>query len=474
MQRPSSIPISQTQAVAAPPGQRNHPEEHAYGAPLGTHRYPPLQGDPPNINHVPKNQTLKANITIATLNMNGFAAPSRNMTGIEKWSAMYQTMKENKIAVLALQETHLDDNLLHSVNKCFGKRLTIINSSLSENPRVSAGVAFVINRALVAPKDAVTTELIKGRAMALQFKWHNDDNILLINVYAPNDRNAHPAFWETIDTKCRSKGLRKLDMMLGDFNVTEELIDRAPAHLDDTDAIAALRNLRQCLSLEDSWHHTFPHDRCFTFRATNNQQAIKSRLDRIYTSENAGKASYDWKICQTSVPTDHWLVSTKYAPAHAPYIGQGQWTMQIPELKNDKLMERIIDQGMTLQTDLNAQGEEMQAENTHNPQTLWKEFKRDIVSIAKKHCHESRRNLTKKICEVKRDLNNMARNMEIDTNNNVRVNEAYLSSKLATLKHIQARDRKDDMRAVGTNHSEVLGGAWSAMNKDRKPRDLLN
>ncbi|KAF8258281.1 Endonuclease/exonuclease/phosphatase [Lactarius quietus] len=232
-------------------------------------------------------------------------------------------MKENKIAVLALQETHLDNNLLHSVNKCFSKRLIVINSSLPENPRVSAGVAFVIKRALVAPKDAVMMELIKGRAMALQFKWHNDDDILLINVYAPNDRNAHPAFWEMIDTKRRSKGLRKLDMMLGDFNMTEELIDRAPAHLDDTDAIAALRNLRQCLSLEDSWRHAFPHDRCFTFRATNNQQAIKSRLDRIYTSENAGKASYDWKICLTSVPTDHWLVLTKYAPAHTPYIGQG-------------------------------------------------------------------------------------------------------------------------------------------------------
>ena len=54
------------------------------------------------------------------------------------------------------------------------------------------------------------------------------------------------------------------DMMLGDFNVTEELIDRALAHLDDTNAIIALQNLCQCLGLEDSWHHAFPHERPFT------------------------------------------------------------------------------------------------------------------------------------------------------------------------------------------------------------------
>ena len=54
-------------------------------------------------------------------------------------------MKENKLAILALQETHLDNDLLQSVNECFGKHLTIVNSNLPENPRSSAGVAFVIN-----------------------------------------------------------------------------------------------------------------------------------------------------------------------------------------------------------------------------------------------------------------------------------------------------------------------------------------
>ena len=156
--------------------------------------------------------------------MNGYASPTLNMTGIDKWSAIYQTMKVNKLAVLALQETHLDNTLLHSIHDCFGKRLTIINSSLPVNPRTSAGVAFVINRSLIAPKEMTTMELIEGRALAIKFKWHNNEDILLLNVYAPNNKSEHPDFWESVDTKHRAKGLRRPDLMMGDFNLTEDPI----------------------------------------------------------------------------------------------------------------------------------------------------------------------------------------------------------------------------------------------------------
>ena len=405
--------------------------------------------------------------------MNGYASPTLNMTGIDKWSAIYQTMKVNKLAVLALQETHLDNTLLHSIHDCFGKRLTIINSSLPVNPRTSAGVAFVINRSLIAPKEMTTTELIEGRALAIKFKWHNNEDILLLNVYAPNNKSEHPDFWESVDTKRRAKGLRRPDLMMGDFNLTEDPIDRSPPHLDDTSAIAALRNLRQCLGLEDSWRHAFPHNRCFTYRANNNGQAIKSRLDRIYTSKNATKATYDWKIVQTAVPTDHWMVSTKYAPSHAPFIGKGRWTMQVTATKSDSLMDRVIDRGMTLQKDLKNLNHTEAQNNDRAPQTLWANFKRDVTKIAKKHSAESRGKLTRKMSNLETEIKNLARHPEFDTNNNLRANEAFLAKELETLKRIEARDRKDELRAVVTNHGEVLGGIWSGMNKDRKPRDLL-
>ena len=115
--------------------------------------------------------------------------------------------------------------MLLSIDKCFGKRLSIVNSKLPGNPRVSARVAFVINRSLVAPQNLEATALIEGHALAIKLKWHGNEEILLINVYAPNDKSAHPDFWETIDAKRRSKGLRRPEILLGDFKVTEEPID---------------------------------------------------------------------------------------------------------------------------------------------------------------------------------------------------------------------------------------------------------
>ena len=461
------------QATAPPPGQRDQNRERTYGAPLGTHRYPPLQGAPPNAGVMPKHQNLKANINIASLNVNGYAAPASSMSGIEKWSMIYQAMKENKIAVMAIQETHLDDNLIHSIGQCFGKRLDIINSQIPTNPRTSAGVAFVINKNLIEPKEIEKKELIEGRALAIKFKWHENDEIVLINVYAPNNRTRHPEFWEKIDTERRAKGLRRPDMMLGDFNLTEDPIDRAPAHLDDINAIEALRNLRQCLGMKDTWRHAYPNERSFTYRANVNDQNIMSRLDRIYTSDLIANLTFDWKIRQTSVPTDHWMVSTKYAPAQAPYIGKGRWTLQTTELKNKDLMTKITSRGRQLTKDLQRWENDQRQRDTENPQTLWATFKGDLAKIAKKHCAKTRGKLANKIRAVEKNMKSIRGNPDIDVNNAIRANEAYLANELKRLESIRARDKKDDLRAVITNHGEVLGGVWTSINKDRKPRDLL-
>ena len=131
---------------ATPQSIQTEPHERsAYGAPLGTHRYPPTPGVPVNENPAQKIRTQKANINIASLNVSGFASPTNSMNGIEKWSSIYQTMKENKIAILALQETHLNNDILQAINMCFGKRIQILNLQLPTNPSTSAGVAFVIN-----------------------------------------------------------------------------------------------------------------------------------------------------------------------------------------------------------------------------------------------------------------------------------------------------------------------------------------
>ena len=88
---------------------------------------------------------------------------------------------------------------------------------------------------------------------------------------------------------------------------------------------------------------------------------------------------------QTSVPTDHWIVATKYAPNSAPFIGKGRWTWQTSSLKSKELVDLLVEKGHTLHKDL----WELKVKNTphelENPQTLWKKFKNDICTIMVKH-----------------------------------------------------------------------------------------
>ncbi|KAH9032368.1 Endonuclease/exonuclease/phosphatase, partial [Lactarius deliciosus] len=264
----------------------------------------------------------KANINIATLNINGFTTPSHQMNGIEKWSAINRTLNTYKIAILAVQETHLDNERIQNILACFGRKIDIIASHNPMNPRASAGVAFVINKSIIAPKTYKMVELIPGRAISLNIKWHGSEETTLINIYAPNNKTEHPNFWGELNRERITHRAPQPNFLLGDFNITEDPIDRAPIHQDNQNAIEALHDLWHNLDLEDAWRHMNPKEHCFTYQANANGV----RLDRIYVKRQQTNLTFDWKIGPTPVPTDHWIIVTKFAPSNSPLLGKGCWT----------------------------------------------------------------------------------------------------------------------------------------------------
>jgi exonuclease III len=165
------------------------------------------------------------------------------MMGIDKWSSINCTINENQIAILALQETHMDQALMQDVLSCFRKRLEIVHLQHLTNPCATVGVAFIINKALIKPREYKMYKLQEGRVIALKVKWLENEETTLVNIYTPNNRAEHPAFWEMIETRTRVLNLCRPDFMLGDFNLTEENINRAPARQDDLSAIEVLRLL---------------------------------------------------------------------------------------------------------------------------------------------------------------------------------------------------------------------------------------
>ncbi|KAG1818839.1 hypothetical protein EV424DRAFT_1347535 [Suillus variegatus] len=59
--------------------------------------------------------------------------------------------------------------------------------------------------------------------MALKIKWHNNDNLTILNVYAPNNTMQHPEFWGKINEKWQEKNLPHPDFMLGDVKIQQLL-----------------------------------------------------------------------------------------------------------------------------------------------------------------------------------------------------------------------------------------------------------
>ncbi len=270
----------------------------------------------------------RANICIAMLNMNGAAAPSERMDHIDKWSTVNSMIRNNKIAILALQETHLDQNKLDDVKRCFGRNLDIHNSSNPNNLRGIAGVAIVLNKVLIAPKKIRFSILIEGRTIMIRINWSETEEVTIVNIYAPTNRQLQPPFWTQLDTERRRKRLPKPDFLLGDFNVTEEAIDCSPPKDNKRAVVEALRALRITWNVQDQWHHDNPNGRIFTHSHTNGRKHEHARLDRIYTAKKHDCWLFEWKANQLEVPTDHSVVSVKFAPKDAPLIGNGRWRHQ--------------------------------------------------------------------------------------------------------------------------------------------------
>jgi exonuclease III len=200
----------------------NNESQNTTGSPSVT----PHQQTPTNHReHNQKNQhRTQASIRITTLNMNGCYTNHESRTTFKKWAEINATIKKEKIAILTLQETHLDQEVVNNLHSIYKKWFDIHNSKLETAPRTSARVAFILNKELIDPASVEIMELIAGRAIALKIRW-KDLTTTMINIYAPNQRCDNQSFWKELESRWVRTSLPKPDFVLGNFNLTEELIN---------------------------------------------------------------------------------------------------------------------------------------------------------------------------------------------------------------------------------------------------------
>jgi exonuclease III len=141
----------------------------------------------------------------------------------------------------------------NQVDSLFTKQLLVYNSPDPDCPNSSAGVVIIINKELINPDATKATGLIPGYTIHVSITWQNSLHLSLINIYAPTTPSKHPAFWTPLKDACTSHATPHPDLLLGDFNITDNPIDRTPTHPDANTTIQALQDFSNHLNLIDQW-----------------------------------------------------------------------------------------------------------------------------------------------------------------------------------------------------------------------------
>src|SRR5882724_6356105 len=156
----------------------------------------------------------KKGITLASWNIRGKNDSSHN----SKWPRIARIMRIKRIAILAIQESRTTEEDTAQIEAVVPKIKIITNGQYSSK----MGVAFAINKDLVDENNLQHEIMIPNRASKLRVRWGDNQELTLINTYAPNDEEKKYFFKKLTSNKHKDL------CVMGDFNCVESDIDRSP------------------------------------------------------------------------------------------------------------------------------------------------------------------------------------------------------------------------------------------------------
>ncbi|KII84252.1 hypothetical protein PLICRDRAFT_73789, partial [Plicaturopsis crispa FD-325 SS-3] len=254
-------------------------------------------------------------------------------------------------------------------------------------------------------------EIIPGRAMLITVPWHATLTLTILNIYAPNSAAENRQFWSDLKVKWEMEAIPAPDLMLGDFNLVEDAIDRLPCHNDAQAAVTSLSEFRALFQLEDGWRNTNPTSKMFSF--FQESTGSHSRIDRIYSSPEINNTGRNWAIEPVGILTDHRMVSVEVIDQKAPYIGRGRWTMPLHLIRDKILGEEIHKLGLTLQDDLERNKHNRTEEN--NPQILFKQFKDSVIAATRTRARIAIPKMDQQIKRLKTTLDSTLNNPDLNS-----------------------------------------------------------
>ncbi|KAF8868989.1 Endonuclease/exonuclease/phosphatase, partial [Infundibulicybe gibba] len=308
-------------------------------------------------------------------------------------------LHDEKIDILTVQETHLSAQRINDLHHQFERQVHIINSSDPNNVNMK-GVAVILNKHSTKWREATSRVIIQGRALLVTVPRNCNTLIRILAIYAPNAPRENANFWEEVSEVWANEQLEKPDLMLGDFNMVEESLDRLPPHPDHNNQTETLHDLKSSFDLVDGWRRENPHTLGYTYQQANS--GIQSRIDHIYISNALLNTSCEWKMQSAPLNTDHRMISMRILDPETPYIGKGRWSIPLFILKDKEILQTIISLGLKVVEDIEMTRYNRTDEN--NAQVIFKKFKSEIVKITRAHARKTIPKIKKRIEKLELDL----------------------------------------------------------------------
>ncbi|KAI0664063.1 Endonuclease/exonuclease/phosphatase [Cubamyces menziesii] len=340
-----------------------------------------------------RKRNAQVHIKVATLNMKGWGAANSSRPS-EKWMRINQIIKEKKIAILALQETHLNQARKDTIDQIFGQYMEVVYSAEAKRETRARGVAFVINKRIFKKLEYETRTLVEGSAMLLDIVWSGTNRLKLANVYAPNDPAGNAALWDAL----RGQRVGRIDLLLGDFNMVEDALDRYPAREDKPETMDALKELTAKWRVRDGWRDAHAGEIAFTYQHTNGTS--QSRLDRIYASRFVRRSASNWSHKESGTQTDHKLAYVEIADRQEPHVGKGRWAMPVHLLRDEEMRKTMLDLATEFLSELE---EQVGRTDERNPQTAYRTFKDGLTRHARERAKKKIPKMQKRLEALRKD-----------------------------------------------------------------------
>ena len=375
-------------------------------------------------------------------------------------------MRENKIGILAVQETHLTIELAEQFTNLFGNTYTLLHSP-DPHTTNARGIALILNKRIIDPENANLTVLIPGRALTVNIPWHDNNSLNILTVYSPNAPGEIKDFWKSIQEHVSHSPNPKPNVVLGDFNLIEDALDRLPCKMDDHRATTALRTFKTSNKLIDGWRTSHPEEKGYTWMRESD--GTQSRIDRIYVHESFFSDCKSWEISHPPIPTDHDMVSAEISTPTAPLLGRGRWAIPTRLLKNKSMKREIQKLGSELEANLRATDGRTQQ---RNPQAMLRDFKNKTLQTLRMHERKTQPLIKMNIAKLSETLTKLRNDPDLPEDE-IKIATVQIKKQIQCLTRETHQHARDRLAAIDAAEGEKIGKTWSSRHKTNKPRDTI-